>query len=245
MSAITQYQPGGLPANIYDLSKFILVGREKLTAVRAEIRAISKIELAQEVRNQKMEEARMLSEALLDAEVKLGEMTKNIPKASGGDRRSEDFKSDTAVVFEKSKKDAITELGFTPKQVERFETLANNQDLVEQVKREARENDDLPTRSQVISLAQVRKKQQETDLQQISEDAKRHKEFVGMVYTVLKFIGSEEDLEAVTDAIVRSAEGNVRTEVANINSAIEILAAIQAKIIEKGGAYGKKQIPGT
>lgn len=31
-----------LPANIEDLSKFVLVGREKLTAVRAEIRAIKR-----------------------------------------------------------------------------------------------------------------------------------------------------------------------------------------------------------
>ena len=31
---------GNLPANLEDLSKFVLVGREKLVAVRAAIRAI-------------------------------------------------------------------------------------------------------------------------------------------------------------------------------------------------------------
>ena len=46
-----------LPANIEDLSKFVLVGREKLVAVKAEIRAIEKVELAQEVRDQKRDEA--------------------------------------------------------------------------------------------------------------------------------------------------------------------------------------------
>lgn len=241
MNAIVQYQPGGLPSNIYDLSKFVLVGREKLTAVRAEIRAIGKLELAQVVRNQKMEEARMLSEALLDAEVKLGEMTKNIPHASA-DRGNQYTGGKTTALSHShtSKKDAITEMGFSPKQVERFETLADNKDLVEQVKREARENDDIPTRSQVISLAQVRKKQQEADQQQISEDASKHKAFIGMVYTVLKFIGNEEELESVTDSIVRSAEGNIQGEVAKINAAMDILAAIQARIIEKGRAYGKK-----
>ena len=54
-----------LPKTIEDVAKFVLVGREKLVSVHAEIRAIDKLELAQEVRDQKRDEARMLSEALL------------------------------------------------------------------------------------------------------------------------------------------------------------------------------------
>lgn len=41
---------------------------------------------------------------MLDAEVRIGELTSRIPKAGGGDRRSEDFKKDTAVHFEKREK---------------------------------------------------------------------------------------------------------------------------------------------
>ena len=81
MPNITAYQEN-LPDNLKDLSAFVLVGREKLTAVRAEIRAIEKLELAEEVRRQKREEARMLGEALLDAEVRIGELTKRIPKSA-------------------------------------------------------------------------------------------------------------------------------------------------------------------
>lgn len=151
-----------LPDTLEDLTRFVLVGREKLTSVRAEIRAIDKLQLAEEVRNQKKSEAQMLSEALLDAEVKLGELLKKIPKTSGGDRRSEDFKNDTAVHFDpvEPKQKVVKELGFTPKQAQRFETLANNKDVVEQVKQEARENDDIPTRSRVIDLVQRRNKEQ-------------------------------------------------------------------------------------
>lgn len=72
-----------LPANIEDLAKFILVGREKLVSVRAAIRAIDKLELAEEVREQKKEEAQMLAEALIDAEVRIGDLLKQIPKAQG------------------------------------------------------------------------------------------------------------------------------------------------------------------
>ena len=149
-----------LPDTLPDLAAFVLVGREKLTAVRAEIRAIDRVQLAKDVRQQKQDEARMLSEALLDAEKRIGELTKAIPKGSGGDRRSDNFKNDSTVGFEKSKTEVITDLGFTPKQVERFEILADNPDVVEQVKQEARENDDIPTRTRVIDIVQQRKKEQ-------------------------------------------------------------------------------------
>lgn len=72
-----------LPDTLEDLSKFVLVGREKLTAVRANIRAIDKLQLAEDVREQKKEEAQMLAEALLDAEVRIGDLLKIIPKAQG------------------------------------------------------------------------------------------------------------------------------------------------------------------
>jgi hypothetical protein len=49
-----------LPANIKELTKFVLVGREKLIAVKAQIRAIDKMEIATGVREQKIGEAQML-----------------------------------------------------------------------------------------------------------------------------------------------------------------------------------------
>lgn len=170
-----------LPDTIEDLSRFVLVGREKLISVKAEIRAIDKVQLARDVRDQKRSEAQMLSEALLDAEVRLGEMLKAVPKAPGGRpektmdtavhsfERIETHRTD-AKSFSRPKHEVIAELGFSQKQAQRFETLANNKDLVEQVKAEARENDDLPTRSQVLSLAKARNDRYQRDMAQIDED---------------------------------------------------------------------------
>jgi len=151
-----------LPATLEDLSGFILVGREKLVSVRAEIRAIGKLNLAQEVRNQKREEAQMLSEALLDAEVRLGELLKQIPKQPGvrTDIERNKPQCSTAPKLEKPKHEIVKDLGFSVDQQKRFEALADNKDLVEQVKAEARENDDIPTRSRVLDLAQQRKKRE-------------------------------------------------------------------------------------
>ena len=151
-----------LPTTFEDLSKFVLIGREKLTAVRAEIRAIDKVGLAEEVRKQKLEEAQAISEAVLDAEVKIGELMAKVPKAQG--KRTDKKPTDTAV----GKYDVIKEAGFTPKQVERFETLAKNSDIVEQAKAEARENDDIVSRSLVLNMVKSKKKEEQL------EQAKQH-----------------------------------------------------------------------
>lgn len=146
-----------LPANLEDLSRFVLIGREQLVAVRAAIRAIDKVGVAQEVRKQKLKEAQEISEAVLDAEVRIGELMRDVPKASGGDRRSENFKNDTAVHFE-TKQSIVEKAGFTPKQVQRFETLAAHPEIVAQAKAEARENDDIVSRSLVLNMVKAQKK---------------------------------------------------------------------------------------
>ncbi|WHH59314.1 hypothetical protein [Petroclostridium sp. X23] len=50
---------------------------------KIEIRAVEKLKLAQAVRDQKKEECLILAEALLDDEIKIGELLKNIPTAQG------------------------------------------------------------------------------------------------------------------------------------------------------------------
>ena len=154
---------GNLPDKIEDIAKFVLVGREKVAAVRAEILAIEKLQLAQEVRDKKRIEVRLLSEVLFDAEVRLGELFRDIPKGSGGDRGNQytGGKIRTAAGFGKSenkpKKDVIAELGFSQDQSERLEKLADNKDIVEFVKAEARESGEIPTRARVLELVAARK----------------------------------------------------------------------------------------
>ena len=133
-----------LPGTLEDLSKFVLVGREQLVAVRAAIRAIDKVGVAQEVRKQKLKEGQEIAEAVLDAEVRIGELMRQVPKAQG--KRTDIKPTDTAV----GKYEVIEKAGFTPKQVERFETLAAHPEAVERAKAEARENQEMVTRSSVL-----------------------------------------------------------------------------------------------
>jgi len=161
-----------LPSKIEDLAQFVLVGRDKLAMVRAGIKALDKLDVAEGVRQQKKEEAQMLAEALLDAEVKIGEILARMPKASGKhENRANQYtngKSSTAGTSSTStqapietKEQAVEKLGFDKKQVHRFQTLAANKEIVEQIKQEARENDDLATRTAVLQV--VKEKQKELE----------------------------------------------------------------------------------
>lgn len=152
------YQNKNLPANMEDLSKFVLIGREKLVAVRAEIRAIERVGLAQEVREQKLKEAQDIAEAVLDAEVRIGELMAKVPKEPG--RRTDIEPVDSSVQRLPTRNEVIEQAGFTPKQVQRFETLAAHPEIVEQAKAEARENDDIVSRSLVLEKVKAQKREE-------------------------------------------------------------------------------------
>ena len=229
-----------LSAQIEELSKFVLVGREKLIAVKAEIRAIEKVELAQEVRDQKRDEARMLSEALLDAEVKLGEMLKRLPKAQKGNQYTGKMVEPNAGHNQKSKSEIIKDLGFERHQAQRFEILADNPDLVEQVKAEARENDDLPTRTQVINLAKERARRAEAENEQIDKDAEVYDKYRKICNPILDLEGIRSDMEK-REAVCRMAQvtpDGLDSEIEYLTFRIQLLSDIRSYLLNekmKGG----------
>ena len=168
MSELIVSRENKLPATIEDLSKFVLVGREKLVAVRAEIRAIEKVGLAQEVRTQKLAEAQDIAEAVLDAEVRIGELMSATPKAVN------QYARDSGVT---SKTEALKQAGFigTDEKIRqmahRFETLAAHPEIVEQAKAEARESQEVVTRSDVLS--KIKKEQRKELIQRQVEEIEK------------------------------------------------------------------------
>ena len=145
-----------LPDSLQDLAQFVLVGRDKLNMVRAGIKALDKLDVAEGVRRQKKEEAQMLAEALLDAEVRIGEILSKMPKA----KNQYESASNSTVTGIETKEAAAKELGFDRMQVSRFQTLAANKEIVEQIKQEARKTDDLPTRTSVLQAVKIREMEQ-------------------------------------------------------------------------------------
>lgn len=216
-----------LPDTLEDLSKFVLVGREKLTAVRANIRAIDKLQLAEDVREQKKEEAQMLAEALLDAEVRIGDLLKQIPKATKGNQYTGKMVGDSSVDNQKTKKQVVEELGFNQKQAERFEKLSSNKDIVEQVKAEARENEDIPTRSRVLQLVEEKSKEELEYEEECRELDKEHRIYCKITDAVYKPISVEITEENVGYWLKEKTKNEIEFEEKNINEAIENLSKLK------------------
>ena len=261
MPDITAYQEN-LPDNLKDLSAFVLVGREKLTAVRAEIRAIEKLELAEEVRQQKREEARMLGEALLDAEVRIGELTKRIPTKIG--QRTDLQLSNTAVtkseeqplnsgvkrlenteiLLPQTKEEILADMGFGKMQVSRYETLADNKDLVEQVKAEAKETGEIPTRSKVLDLVKARKQRQqpqkitEYSYEDIDKRANIARHYLKHIGELASDFPSREDVECLFQfQPVEMQKDFVET----CDKAMQTIRTVKLYYTERVNKYGYEQ----
>ena len=220
-------QNSNLPDKIEDLAKFVLVGREKLTVVRANIRAIDKLQLAEDVREQKKEEAQMLAEALLDAEVRIGDLLKQIPKATKGNQYTGKMVNDSSVDNQRTKKQVVEELGFNQKQAERFETLSSNKDVVELVKAEARENEDIPTRTRVLQLVKEKSKEEQEYDKECKKLDKAHKMFCKINDAVYKPISVEVTNENVRYWIEDMTQEELEKEEKNIDQAIYNLQEIK------------------
>ena len=164
-----------LPDTLEDLSKFVLVGREKLNAVRAEIRAIQKVGLAKEVHEQKLAEAQEIAEAVLDAEAKLGELTAQMEKSVGG--RPSETKDTNVHSLSETKAQQLEQIGITEKQKQRFESLAKHPEVVEQAKADARAEGRIVTRADVLNRIAPPKSHDQSVREFKKQAREEHEEF--------------------------------------------------------------------
>lgn len=141
-----------IPVKIDELQKYILIGRERLVAVRAEIRAIDKLGIAKSVHAQKLAEAQDLAEAVLDAEVRIGELISALPTAPG--TRTDLEHTDSTVQKSVSKRAIIETAGMTVRTAQRYETLAAHPDEVARLKAAARQAGEVISRSSVLAEIQ-------------------------------------------------------------------------------------------
>lgn len=160
-----------LPSTLEDLSKFILIARDKLKHVLAEVDAIKHAQLAKDVMEQKLKEAQDIALVSLKAEAKFGALTSALPKASGGDRKSENFKSTSGGNFDRvnskekqhtsqksetktqtTKKEELEKLGVSKNNASRYEKMAAHPEAIEQAQTEAKEAGTVATRERVLQI---------------------------------------------------------------------------------------------
>jgi len=124
-----------LPDTLEDLSRFVLFTQERIKSMRAEIRAMNKLEFIKEIEEQKKQELQDLSEALIDAQVRIGELTKALPRASAYNARKTTSEYSDVVL----KSETVKNLGLERYQVNEYEQMASNPEAVRQAKDEARD----------------------------------------------------------------------------------------------------------
>ena len=157
-----------LPDTIEDLTQFVLVGKSKLNAYMLKLRTVNRLSIAQEIRNQTLEETQELANALIAAEQRIGELLLSIPKASGGDRRSEDFKNDSSVNFEKTKSETISDMGYGEREARDYQQMAKNPEIVRKVIEEATANGEVVTKTAVMKQIQQAKAEAREEARQES-----------------------------------------------------------------------------
>lgn len=251
MDSMAKYQKAELPAEPEELIKFVLFAQEKIKSLKAEIRAIEKLELAQEVYTQKMEEQDRLLELILAASQKVGEFTKGLATAKGkrNDVRpppSSGPKFDSSKADRETKTETIQKLGLSTSQVYRFEKLAEHPDIVETVIADSRAGKTTATQKEVlrrikegtnvIDMIAARKDRFNRDMAQIDADAKTAKAFVHAVHAPLTIA---EDPAEIAAAVWRNASGKVQGDIADIDAAVAMLTAIKMDLLRGGDSYGR------
>lgn len=135
-----------------------------------------------------------------------------------------------------SKQEVIKKLGFNKKQAQRFETMASNKDVVEQVKAEARENEDIPTRSRVLQLVKDKSKEEnesENLQKQFNEERdKAHSAYCRINDAIYKPISVEITEENVGYWMEDMTLQEMEEEEKNIDEAIHNLNEIK-RIMQK------------
>ena len=150
-----------LPDTIDKLQKFILIGKQKLIACKAEIKAIEDVNLGKAVKDQKLGETQDLAIILLLAEAKLGELLKVIPKK-----------------YVSSGKGTIEKLpslpsGITKKQSHYAQQLAKYPEIIEEITQKIIKSKNIPRRDLILrEIRKTERKERKTiisDLPNITE----------------------------------------------------------------------------
>lgn len=153
-AALVKQQPGWLDRPIEDLVKLRAVGDVYLAAHKRMMKEIKagKVGLAEEDLRTRQSEADTVGCAVLDAKVKIGQMSKEQPRTLSGPPVKGTTKGGGTTPSGNPLKHA--RLGLGANEMQRFQTLARHPDVIEKVKAEAREYGDPPTETAVLKEIQ-------------------------------------------------------------------------------------------
>lgn len=209
--------------------------------------AIQKAQLAKEVYDQKKDELDRVRELMLLAYARMGAITSEIPK-SPGKRTDQEPLPASGQRLERTKAQAIKDLGFSSSQVGRMEQMAAHPDIVEEVIAESQAGQTEATqgevlrrikeRSKVIDLTEVRENSLQAEMEQIDRDSKNLNQFM----KITCFIdGLYEITPEILDSVV-VADCDLNRTLKRLEEATQLLITIKSMLQERRARRGNKAL---
>lgn len=148
-----------LPDTIEDLTQFVLVGKAKLQAYMLKLQTVNKLSVAQEIRDQTLQEAQEISTALIAAEQRIGEILLQIPKQAG--RPSENSSQDREKL--PTKAETVSGMGYSRREASDYQQMAKHPEVVQAVIESALASGEVVTKTQVLKEIKAAKEQAKAD----------------------------------------------------------------------------------
>lgn len=166
-----------LPETLEDLTQFVLVGKAKVQAYMLKLQAVNRLSVAQEIRDQTLKEAQEVSNAVIAAECRIGELLQTIPKAQGfaSTIRHNDVEN------VRTKTETIKDMGYGRREAEDYQQMAKHPEVVQAVIDKALQDGEIVTKASVmreIKFYKERIDSLEKQKRQLSPDAKLQQKLI-------------------------------------------------------------------
>lgn len=221
-----------LPDTIEDLTQFVLVGKAKLQAYMLKLQTVNKLSVAQEIRDQTLKEAQDISNALIAAEQRIGELLLAIPSAAG--RRTDLETSSKQVEKVKTKSETIKEMGYSKDEASNYQQMAKHPEVVQRVIEDALANGEVVTKSQVLKEIKAAKEQAKQEID--SDNRKMQEKLEAQELRVMQLesikVKDEDEIRAVKQKVKdrseklekeKSKRAKLENEIADLQAQIDEL----------------------
>ena len=138
-----------LPDTVEQLLPLRFIGEKAVRFYKDKVDLIDKLKLGKDQRDETLRDGQDAGKALLMIEGKIGELYSKIPKVAGGDMRPESRNSRPE--NSKGKMETIEDQGIDRGDAWRAQRIHEHPEVVEEVIREAEEDQDIPTKGAVLT----------------------------------------------------------------------------------------------
>lgn len=221
-----------LPDTIEDLTQFVLVGKARLQAYMLKLQTVNKLSVAQEIRDQTLKEAQDISNAVIAAEQRIGELLLSFPTAQGS--RTDLSTSAEHAAKVKTKSEAIKEQGYERHEAQDYQDMAKHPEVVQRVIEDALAKGEVVTKSQVLKEIKAAKEQAKQEID--SDNRKMQEKLEAQELRVMQLesikVKDEDEIRAVKQKVKdksdklekeKSKRLQLENEIANLQAQIEEL----------------------